>query len=57
VGLLEVTRNRVYAEIILLGQTAGSPNPGTPRHLELYERRLVAATLNGDPLGIPDPVD
>lgn len=57
VGLLEVTRDRVHAEIILLGQTAGSPNPGTPRHLELYERRLVAATLNGDPLGIPDPVD
>ncbi len=57
VGLLEVTRNRVHAEIILLGQTEGSPNPGTPRHLELYERRLVAATLNGDPLSIPDPVD
>lgn len=57
VGLLEVTRDRVYAEIILLGQTEGSPNPGTPRHIELYERRLVAATLNGDPLGVPDPVD
>jgi putative phosphoesterase len=57
VGLLEVTRDHIRAEVILLGQTEGSPNPGTPRHLELHERRLVAASLNGYPLDVPDPVD
>jgi putative phosphoesterase len=57
VGLLEITRDHVRAEVILLGQTEGAPNPGTPRHLELHERRLVAASLNGYALEVPDPVD
>ncbi len=57
VGLLEITRNRIHAEVILLGHTEGSPNPGTPRHMELYEGRLNAASLKGDALEVPDPVD
>jgi putative phosphoesterase len=57
VGLLEITRNRVHAEVILLGHTEGSPNPGTPRHIELHERRLIAASMNGEDLEVPDPVD
>jgi hypothetical protein len=57
VGLLEITRNRVHAEVILLGHTEGSPNPGTPRHMELFEKRLIAASQNGEDLDVPDPVD
>ncbi len=57
VGLLEITRNRIHAEVILLGHTEGSPNPGTPRHMELHEGRLIAASRNGDMLEVPDPVD
>ena len=34
VGLLEITRGRLRAEILTLGETEGAPNPGTARHLE-----------------------
>jgi len=47
VGLLEITRDRLHAEILTLGTSEGRPNPGTPQHLVLEERRLVAATRNG----------
>lgn len=57
VGLLEVTRSRIRAEVIVLGHTEGAPNPGTPRHMELHEKRLIAASRNGDMLEVPDPVD
>jgi len=35
VGVLELAPNRLQAEIVLLGQTPGKPNPGTPARLEL----------------------
>ena len=50
VALLELERDRLHAEIIMLGQTEGAPNPGIPRHIELIERRLVGASHDGEPL-------
>ena len=35
VGLLEIERHSLTAEIRLLGQTAGAPNPGTPQRVVL----------------------
>jgi uncharacterized protein len=44
VGLLELAPNRLRADIILLGQTPGRPNPGWPRSLEIQDGQVVAAT-------------
>jgi hypothetical protein len=41
VGLLELTPNRLRAEIVLLGQTPGRPNPGQPRTLEIHGGRVI----------------
>ena len=58
VGLLEIgPGGTVHAEVIVLGHTEGAPNPGTPRHMTVFEKRLIAASLNGDMLEVPDPVD
>lgn len=57
VGLLELTPGRLHAEIVLVGHTPGAPNPGTPRHIDILERRLISASVNGDPMMVPDPVD
>jgi putative phosphoesterase len=57
VGLLEVTPGRIHAEVIVLGHTEGAPNPGTPRHMELLEKRLMVSSTNGNLLEVPDPVD
>jgi len=35
VGLLEIERDRIHAEIRVLGETEGSPNPGTPSTLDI----------------------
>jgi putative phosphoesterase len=43
VGLLEVTPNRLWAEIILLGQTPGRPNPGRPMALEIRDGRVASS--------------
>ncbi|MFT5445621.1 MAG: putative phosphoesterase [Gammaproteobacteria bacterium] len=42
VGLLEVSADLVRAQIVVLGQTQGSPNPGRPAHLSV---RREAQTL------------
>ncbi len=34
-AVLDITRDRIRAEVLLLGQTEGSPNPGTPSTLEI----------------------
>jgi putative phosphoesterase len=47
VGLLELEPGRLRAEIIPLGETPGSRNPGTHHHLEIVERRLVSASRGG----------
>jgi len=57
VGLLEVSPGRIHAEVIVLGHTEGAPNPGTPRHMELLEKRLIVSSTNGNLLEVPDPVD
>jgi uncharacterized protein len=44
VGLLELAPNRLRAEIILLGQTPGRPNPGQPRTLEILDGQVVSPT-------------
>jgi putative phosphoesterase len=52
VALLELERDRLHAEILIIGHTHGSPNPGTPRHIEIIERRLVSASHDGEPLTV-----
>ncbi len=47
VGVLELERDRLHAEIIVLGETPGALNPGTHHHLEIVERRLVSASRGG----------
>jgi uncharacterized protein len=44
VGLLELAPNRLRAEIILLGQTPGKPNPGQPCSLEIQDGQVIAGT-------------
>ena len=44
VGLLEFGPDFLRAEIILLGHSAGAPNPGSSAHLELRSGRVVAAS-------------
>ena len=47
VGLLELEPDRLRAEIIVLGETPGSWNPGTHHHLEIVERKLISASRGG----------
>jgi uncharacterized protein len=42
VGLLELAPNRLHAEIILLGQTPGKPNPGQPHRLTIQGGQVVS---------------
>ncbi|MSQ42474.1 MAG: YfcE family phosphodiesterase [Dehalococcoidia bacterium] len=53
VALLELTPGRLHAEIVTLGHSDGALNPATPRHLELFEGRLVAHSFNGERLALP----
>jgi putative phosphoesterase len=41
VGLLELAPNRLHAEIVLLGQTPGKPNPGQASILDLQDGQVV----------------
>ena len=34
-AILDIERDRIRAEILLLGETEGSPNPGTPSVIEI----------------------
>jgi len=43
VGLLELAPNRLRAEIILLGQTPGKPNPGRPMALEIQDGQVASS--------------
>lgn len=44
VGLLELEPGRLRAEIVLLGETSGMPNPGTQQHLEIEDGRVVSSS-------------
>ena len=57
VGLLELAPGRVRAEIVALGDTEGAPNPGTARHIEIVDGRVVAASENGASTSLPLPSD
>jgi len=48
-ALLELTPERVHAEIVVLGETPDAPNPCTAAHLEYNRQGLVAASLDGAP--------
>jgi predicted phosphodiesterase len=43
VGLLELSANRLRADIILLGHTPGRPNPGRAMSLVLQDGQVVAS--------------
>ena len=55
VGLLEIERDRLHAEIITLGESDGRPNPGVAQHMLIEERRLVAASRAGVPVAVETP--
>lgn len=48
-ALLELSPERVHAEIVVLGETPNAPNPCTAAHLEYNRQGLVAASLDGAP--------
>jgi hypothetical protein len=41
VGLLELAPNRLHAEIVVLGQTPGRPNPGRAITLDIQDGRVT----------------
>ena len=41
VGLLELTPHTLHAEIVLLGETPGKPNPGTPMMLKIQDGNVT----------------
>jgi uncharacterized protein len=43
VGLLELEPGRLHAEIVVLGETLGKPNPGRPHVLDLTRDELAPA--------------
>ncbi|MEX2230430.1 MAG: metallophosphoesterase family protein [Dehalococcoidia bacterium] len=47
-ALLELTPERVRAEIVVLGETPGAPNPSTAARLEFNRGGLIAASLAGE---------
>jgi hypothetical protein len=49
VGLLELAPSRLHAEIVVLGQTPGRPNPGQPHTLEIQGGRVVFAEPRQEP--------
>jgi hypothetical protein len=49
VGLLELAPSRLHAEIVVLGQTPGRPNPGQPHTLEIQDGRVVFAEPRQEP--------
>ena len=42
VGLLDLTPGRLHAEIVLLGQTPGSPNPGRSLRLDIHDGQVIS---------------
>lgn len=47
-GLLVLEPGRLRAEIVVLGETPGAPNPGTARCLEIADGRPLSAFLRGE---------
>ena len=55
VGLLELTPSRIFAEIVLLGETPGRPNPGTARSILIENGQVVE--LPEEPSGEDAEID
>ena len=53
-GLLEITPERVHAEIVHLGDTPGAPNPCTPAHIAFDRSGILSASIAGRPV---EPLD
>ncbi|MDA1239367.1 MAG: YfcE family phosphodiesterase [Chloroflexi bacterium] len=49
-AMLEITPGRVFAEIVTLGHSESGRNPTVPRHLEIIDRQVASASLNGESL-------
>lgn len=43
VGLLELASDRLHAEIVVLGQTPGSPNPGRALSLDIQDGQVISS--------------
>jgi putative phosphoesterase len=52
VGILEISRGRVRAEIVALGDSEGLRNPCKSRHLVMEDGLVVEASLDGQPLDL-----
>lgn len=50
VGILEISKLQVRAEIIALGHTPGARNPGRPQHVVIERGTVIEASLTGKPL-------
>jgi hypothetical protein len=46
-ALLELSHDRVRAEIVALGETPDRPNPCTPAHIEFDHGGLLSASIGG----------
>ena len=57
VGLLELRPGYLRAEILCLGPTQGARNPGTSRHIELIEGHVVSASIDGEAIPVPEPME
>ena len=49
-GILEVTRGRVHAEILALGPSEGLRNPATAQHIVLESGVITDASYDGHPI-------
>lgn len=49
-AILDVTRSRVRAEIVALGESPGLRNPVRPQHVTVSHTSVVDASLDGRPL-------
>jgi putative phosphoesterase len=52
VAVLDLTPERVRAEILRLGETPGMSNPAHTGHIEFNRQGLISASYDGEPLSI-----
>ena len=50
IGILEISRDRVHAEIVMLGPSEGLRNPSAAQHVIIERGAFVEASLRGTPL-------
>jgi hypothetical protein len=52
VAVLDLTPERVRADILRLGETPGMHNPAHTGHIEFNRQGLISASYDGSPLSI-----